>query len=198
MNESQPKGLRPFDKETCAGIVLTSIQRARNGPSMAVDRKTEQLQIRVTPAEKAELRKAATAANMDVSAWMLARALGDRRSVFRGLLGGLPELGTSSSAYAALNDFLHEVPRDEFPFAVDVPPPASLSQKATNYVAAMVEHAAKKKNAPIPGWTRDVEPLKEPYFGTSLKRLRLLLMTTSPIAFRRRNIFVDSSVGDRV
>jgi hypothetical protein len=43
-----------------------------------------------------------------------------------------------------------------------------------------------------------VPPLDEPHFATPLRGLRLHLLRASPVAFKRRNIFVDSSVGDRV
>jgi hypothetical protein len=41
-------------------------------------------------------------------------------------------------------------------------------------------------------------PLAEPYFATSLKSLREHLLVAAPIPFKRRNIFVDASVGARV
>ena len=76
--------------------------------------------------------------------------------------------------------------------------PAALSDFLRNYVAAMVEHACARRAVPVPAWTRAVEPLSEPVFGSELQSLRLYLLTQSPPAFRRRNIFIDSSVGGRV
>jgi hypothetical protein len=35
-------------------------------------------------------------------------------------------------------------------------------------------------------------------FGTPIESLRLHLLTASPPAFRRRRIFIDATVGDRV
>jgi hypothetical protein len=35
-------------------------------------------------------------------------------------------------------------------------------------------------------------------FGSDLQNLRLYLLTHSPPPFRRRNIFIDSTLGDRV
>jgi len=54
------------------------------------------------------------------------------------------------------------------------------------------------KNTQPPAWTEDVPPLDEPIFGSSLQSLRLHLLTNSPPAFSRRNIFIDSNIGDRV
>jgi hypothetical protein len=62
----------------------------------------------------------------------------------------------------------------------------------------MVELAAKLKNVAPPLWTRQIAPLDKPYFGSDLSSLRLYLLTNAPPVFRRRNIFIDASLGDRV
>ena len=62
----------------------------------------------------------------------------------------------------------------------------------------MVEQAASHKGLAPPPWIVRVPPLDEPYFGTDLKSLRLYLLTHSPPPFRRRNIFIDATLGDRV
>jgi hypothetical protein len=62
----------------------------------------------------------------------------------------------------------------------------------------MVETAAHRHKVPPPDWTLAVQPLSEPAFGSPLQSLRLHLLVAAPPAFKRRNIFVDSSVGDRV
>jgi len=51
---------------------------------------------------------------------------------------------------------------------------------------------------PGPPWPRATAPLAEPVFGSALMSLRLYLLTHSPAPFRRRNIFIDASVGSRV
>jgi hypothetical protein len=51
---------------------------------------------------------------------------------------------------------------------------------------------------PPPRWTPAIPGLSKPVFGTSLVGLRLHLLLRSPPAFRRRNIFIDASLGDRV
>jgi hypothetical protein len=50
----------------------------------------------------------------------------------------------------------------------------------------------------VPEWTRSIPLLVEPVFGSDLKSLRLHLLTNSPPPFRSRNIFIDSTLGDRV
>lgn len=161
-------------------------------------RKSQQLQIRVTPEEKREIWREARAAKMDLSSWVLSRVRSDKKKAFRTLVETLPEPGQSGSAYAELSDFLGALTRSEYGTAVDVPPSADKSNAVQNYVAAMVEMGAARKGVKPPRWTSEVAPLERPYFGTTLGHLRLHLMTNAPIAFRRRNIFVDSSVGDRV
>jgi len=67
-----------------------------------------------------------------------------------------------------------------------------------NYVTAMVELAAHRAGIAPPLWTADVEPLSRPVFIDPSINLRAHLLTASPPPFRRRNIFIDSSLGDRV
>jgi hypothetical protein len=73
-----------------------------------------------------------------------------------------------------------------------------LSPYLQNYLAAMVELASQQKGVAPPAWTRNVEPLEEPHFATELPGLRLHLLRSAPVAFKRRNLFVDASIGDRV
>jgi hypothetical protein len=62
----------------------------------------------------------------------------------------------------------------------------------------MVELGCQRFSIPAPAWTRAVVPLEEPFFGSTLESLRLHLLTQSPAPFRRRNIFIDSSLGQQV
>lgn len=160
--------------------------------------KDSQLQIRVTAGQKAAIKQAAARANMDVSRWVLARLLPDGAEKFRALtdaLGGDRE--ADGYALAELNDFLTGLGGAAFVVAVEAAPRA-LAASLANYVAAMIETAAHAKGVPPPEWTAAVAPLPEPQFGTDLLSLRLHLLLSSPPAFRRRNIFVDPSVGSRV
>jgi hypothetical protein len=67
-----------------------------------------------------------------------------------------------------------------------------------NYVAAMVEQAAHRRGVRPPLWTSRVAPLDQPVFATPWMALRAHLLLESPVPFRRRNIFIDSTIGDRV
>lgn len=161
--------------------------------------RSEQLQIRVTPHEKTALKRLAHAAGQDVSAYVLALALPSTAGRLASIVAELREEANRRFALAALNDFLSSLARIEFVAATAGPVDlAGLSPQLQNYVAAMVEQAAHVKGVPAPTWTRNVVPLVEPYFATSLRSLRLYLLQTTPVAFKRRNIFADSGIGARV
>jgi hypothetical protein len=160
--------------------------------------KTEQLQIRVSEQEKSELQRRAQGAGMSVSSWVLARLLPAKAAAFRELLRELSGTDRPSFVLAELSDLLAELSVAEFPSVLATAPPSKLSRWLTAYVAAMVEHAAAKKRARVPSWVLDTGPVEEPYFASSLASLRLHLLVSSPPAFKRRNLFVDATVGDRV
>ena len=160
--------------------------------------KTEQLQIRVTSAEKRAIQGAARRSGMTISAWVLAQALPGARAKFHQIVERLGSGDDESFALADLNDLLASLGAEDLPRAVEYPPQLPKGARLQNQVAAMVELAAGQRGVPSPSWTRDIEPLKEPVFGTTLKSLRLHLLVSAPPAFRRRNLFVDASVGDRV
>jgi hypothetical protein len=113
----------------------------------------------------------------------------------------LRELGEAERprlALAELNDLLAGLARAELAEVIGGADLRGLSPYLQNYVAAMVELAAQRQGAVPPAWTREIPPLEEPRFATPLAGLRLHLLQTSPVPFKRRNIFVDSSLGDRV
>lgn len=160
--------------------------------------RTLQLQIRVTPREKALLRRLASAAGLDVSAYVLARALPDESDRFSLLLRALRSDADRRYALAEINDFLTGCAPLEFAGAVADADVSALPPWLQNYVAAMVELAADAKQVAPPAWVREIEPLDRPHFATSLESLLPHLLRSAPVPFKRRNIFVDSSLGARV
>lgn len=160
--------------------------------------RSEQLQIRLTPAEKAALKRRARAAGQDLSAYVLARALPAEADRLATIVWALRDDGNRRFALAALNDALSSLAPIDFSEALAQIDVRSLSPFLQNYVAAMVEHAAYHKGVDAPEWTNVVDPLDEPFFATQLRSLRIHLLRVAPVAFRRRNIFVDSTVGARV
>ena len=165
---------------------------------MQRDPKTEQLQIRVSRAQKLAIKKLAQRAQMTVSEWILSKALPSVQATFQNLLADLAASEKPGFVFAELLELIGPMSADEYELAVSEPPRAHLDSYWQNYVAATVEHAAAMKHAKTPAWTRDVPPLDEPVFGSSLESLKLHLLVNSPAAFIQRNIFIDSSVGERV
>jgi len=96
---------------------------------------------------------------------------------------------------AELNDLLTEAPAEEIR---NLPRPLIGDPYRLNYVTAMVELAAHRAGIAPPLWTSEVEPLPAPVFIEPSIALRAHLLTASPPPFRRRNIFIDSSLGNRV
>jgi hypothetical protein len=96
---------------------------------------------------------------------------------------------------AELNDLLTTVCGEDIS---TLPIPPIDDPYRLNYVTAMVELAAHRAQVVPPLWTATIAPLKEPVFIDPSLSLRAHLLTASPPPFRRRNIFIDSSIGDRV
>lgn len=160
--------------------------------------RSEQLQIRVTPREKAVLKRLARASGQDVSAYVLARALPSETGRFASIIEAFHDDSNRRFAMAELNDALSSLTPVEFGAAVGSLEVSSLTPLVQNYVAAMVEQAARAKRVRTPEWIHDIAPLGVPYFATPLKSLRLYLLRATPIAFKRRNIFADAGIGSRV
>ena len=159
--------------------------------------KSEQLQLRVSREEKHAIQRAAAQAGMDMSAYVLSRVVPAPAAMFQ-------ELGQACAgpepryALAELNSLLSGFTAGQLKDAVFERPSANLTPYYGNYIAAMVELVCAKRAIAPPFWTRAVAPLPEPVFGSSLEGLRLYLLTHSPPPFRRRNIFIDSSVDERI
>ena len=160
--------------------------------------KTAQLQIRVTPAQKAVIERAARQAGLGMSAYVLVRLLPGQAAQWRGHMRDILRSNGERLALAALSQWLGNLSADELVNALETPPPAGLGEQLANTLAAMVEHVCAASGVKPPAWTRDIAPLARPSFGSELKSLRLHLLTNSPAAFRRRNLFVDTVVGGQV
>ena len=161
--------------------------------------KDQFLQIRVTPAQKAGIKAQANRAGLDMSSYVLGRVLPAPRAAFEGLVADLAAWPDQRRfVLAGINDFLAETGPREFVAATAEPPAAELEPYLANYLAAMVETAAHRHGLPAPVWTLAIAPVAAPVFGSLLAGLRLHLLTHSPPAFRRRNIFIDSTIGNRV
>ena len=117
---------------------------------------------------------------------------------FKNAVAALVAPGAASFALAGINLLLSKLTSAELRDAVANAPEVDLSAFLANYVSAMVETACARHGIPVPAWSRNTPPLDQPVFGSELESLRLHLLVHSPAAFRRRNIFIDSSVGDQI
>jgi hypothetical protein len=159
--------------------------------------KSAQLQIRVSSAQKSAIQRAALRAGMDMSSYVLSRVLSVPATQFQDTVAQCagPE---SRFALAELNALLSSLSAGELREAIAAPPAVSLTPLQANTIAAMVELACARCGIALPSWTGGIEPLSEPAFGSALQSVRLHLLKTSPAPFRRRNLFVDATLGDQI
>lgn len=160
--------------------------------------KGSQLQIRVTSAQKLQLRRLAARAGLDVSAYVLSRALPEPRLRVDAAVRALADEQRRTAALAELADAINALGAEAFVDATTHIDTTRLSPLARNYVAAMVEEGAAAHGVTPPAWVRNVDPLDEPWFATSIKSLRSYLLRVSPVPYKRRNIFIDASPAARV
>lgn len=159
--------------------------------------KSAQLQIRVSPAQKRRLKQLAREAAMDVSSWVLRRVLPDEAERFQELVAALERL-PDRFRWAELADYLRELPPALFARAIASAPRARLGPETMNRLAGTLELAAFRRDQSSPYWTDQVAIPQEPVFGSALSSVRLHLLVRAPVALRRRNLFMDASMDDRV
>ena len=152
----------------------------------------------MTATEKAAIKRRARNAGLDVSAYVLARALPDVDGRVAGIIAALRDDRDRSFALAEFQDLLAGLAPMEFGSALERVDVRGLTPYLQNYVAAMVEQAASSAGVAAPTWTSDIAPLDAPHFATSLRSARLYLLRAAPVAFRRRNIFAEATLGARV
>lgn len=124
--------------------------------------------------------------------------LREKRVRFAALVRSLATTFRPPFVLAEINDLLVVLGRGELSIVTDVRLPATIDEVRANQLAAMVETRSAKLGVRPPSWVEEVKPLAMPWFATDLIGLRLHLLCQSPPAFRRRNLFVDATVGDRV
>ncbi len=160
--------------------------------------KNQHIQIRVSASEKQRIRRAAKAAGKGLSAWILGQLLHDKENEFYDLVKLLAKGDRQRLVLASLHDFLLQLGNRDFNRALTTRPNVRLPAHLENIVAAMVEQSAYLKRVDPPQWVTDIEPLATPWFASNLLSVRTYLLCHAPVAFRRRNIFVDSTMGDRI
>jgi hypothetical protein len=160
--------------------------------------KTAHLQIRLSPPQKAALKRRAARAGQDLSTYVLQRVLPSAASDLQHLIDELAQADVASFGLAAIHDLLTGLGPAELSAAVEGADLHALPPLERNQLAAMVEQATHGAGVPPPAWCGDVEPLAMPWFAAPLRSLRPHLLRASPVAFRRRNLFVDTTLGGRV
>ena len=160
--------------------------------------KSQQIQIRVTAAQKTRLRQLARRAGVDVSAYLLSQAMPDLHEQFQRAVTSLQDESEQRYAFAEISELLSALGARELERTVCDVDLGGLSDFAQNYLAATVDHLCALRGAALPAWASTVSPLPAPWFATSLRSLRVHLLRSAPIAFKRRNLFVDSGPDARV
>jgi len=134
---------------------------------------------------------------MGMSAYVLSRVLPAAPQRFAELVAAVGG-EQRRFALAELHDLLTRLGPAELRGAVDQADLHGLSPLDRNYVAAMVEQACTRAAVAPPDWAGRIEPPEAPHFAAPFVSLRLHLLRASPVPFKRRNIFVDAALGDRV
>lgn len=151
--------------------------------------KTSQLQVRVSPEQKRQLKKLARAAGLSVSEYVLAAALPTESEALRQHVDALPDMTHRQGALLELRADLSRIPSGEFEATgagVDVRALPPLQQA---FAAAAFEHEAQLRRCAPPRWTRTVQVLQAPTFRPRLASLHPYLLCASPAALKRRNVF---------
>ncbi len=185
-------------RKICQYICIDILPAFRYTLNVRKESKELQLQIRISPTQKLAIQTAARKARMGMSEWILSQIFSSPREKFQDMLKTLKSEPKKSYLLAEIHDLLQSVTTSEFEDMVAEPARVSLEPYWGNYIAAMIEHAGAKRGVPAPSWVSDVKSLDRPVFGTDLENLRLYLLTHSPVSFRKRNIFIDSTIGERV
>jgi hypothetical protein len=76
--------------------------------------------------------------------------------------------------------------------------PARIDALRDAYLAAVAEHLARRYELAIPPWVDEPHRfLERPFFAGGLENLKAILLVESPLAFRRRQIFVSANALSR-
>ena len=154
--------------------------------------RTSQLQIRVSPDQKAALKRLAAQAGLSVSAYVLGQAL---PVVSRALEGALDDVRSGKpGALPVLRRQIEAIPPEELATRWESLDASDLTPLQQNQVAALVEEVAGRSGVMPPRWTATIHPLEHPHFRWPLRSLRPYQLRASPVSLKRRNVF-DTSEG---
>jgi hypothetical protein len=154
--------------------------------------KTSQLQIRVTPEQKAELKSLASSAGLNVSQYVLATVLPAHRHALADRTEAFAQANDRPSALSDLGAYLTGLAPSELSLAVSDIDVAELAPTLQSHVAAMVELVTRSVGLEPPGWAGRIQPQHRPHFARDLPSLRPHQMRVTPVPFKRRNLFIDT------
>lgn len=124
-----------------------------------MEKKTAQLQIRVTPRQKALIRQQAQAHGMDMTQWILTRSLPSRQETLHTVLAALAQGEQEPDLlFGDIFNLLKDLSAPEFSLTLARPPDIPLKDDHSDLLQAMVELAARQKGCLPPRWVR--EPAK--------------------------------------
>lgn len=100
---------------------------------------------------------------------------------------------------STLREFLDEFYRHPEHHAVRLQEePERIDEIEDAYLAAVAEHLSQCWQVPCPDWvSKPYRFLHRPYFAGGLESLKATLLVESPVAFRRRMIFVSANALSR-
>jgi hypothetical protein len=117
----------------------------------------------------------------------------------------LREVAERARAGQAFDPLLREF-LDEFYLADDASKAPMIADRPMHgvgtvhdaYLGAVAEHLARRFNLSIPEWSDEPHRfLERPFFAGGLEDLKAILLVESPLAFRRRQIFVSANALSR-
>lgn len=149
--------------------------------------RTSQLQIRVSPEQKATLKRLAAHAGLSVSAYVLAQSIPSEGRALESAIADL-RAGTPG-AVPVLRRQVEAIPPQELGDRLGSVDVSDLGALAQNQFAALVEEVAREAGAEPPRWTATIPALDAPHFRWPLRSLRPYQLRSSPIVLKRRNIF---------
>ncbi len=89
-----------------------------------------------------------------------------------------------------LFDFVDAFRRSPAERLIADPPPNGLSEKIEALLASTVEALCREAGLALPRWVSATPPLATPWFPSGVENLKAMALVESPVAFRRRLIFV--------
>lgn len=156
--------------------------------------KSSQLQIRVSPDQKAALKRLAADAGQSVSAYVLSTVLPASQVEFGHKVRAIRSAADRREAIIELHRYLAALSPGAFTATVREVDMDGFPGILQNQLAALVEDEARVRGAPAPPWVAAIDEPDNPHFAWDLRSLRPHLLRQTPAAYKRRNVYADIPV----